>query len=326
MNGSATTQDYYEILGVKTDATQDEVRRAYRKLARQYHPDKTGGDAQAEEKLKTINAAYDVLKNEEKRKEYDQQRAFSGAFGGGGGFRPGFGDFEFHTDDPSAFSGIFESLFGGGGMGAAYRQQAQHPRPGRDLEISVPITLHDVANGGQKSFRIQREDANGAVTPRDIKVDVPKGIDDGMRLRVPGEGSPGFNGGPRGDLYVRVRVGDDPFFTREGRNLVCEVPITFAEAALGAKVNVPTLDGTAMLTVPAGTQNRARLRLRGMGLPGMKQATGGDQFVEIRVEVPVKLTREQKRLLKEYEDAASAAGSHPLMDAFRSLMGKLRGK
>lgn len=369
---NATQQDYYEMLGVKSDATEEEIRSAYRDLARKYHPDKTGGDEAAEEKLKEINAVYDVLKNAGKRKEYDQQRAFG---------TQGFGGFDFTGASAAGddFAGIFSSLFGGGPQAHAYTAA----QPGRNLQAHIKVTLKDAVSGTSKTLRIKRielcPDCNGsgaapgtspvrcpdcrgagqisrgngmfqlrqtcprcrgageAITSpcpkcagsghtkaqREIAVAIPPGVEEGTRLRIAGEGDAGRHGGPRGDLYVRIEMEKDPFFVREGRNLICEVPITFADAALGAKVTVPTLDGVAKVTVKPGTQNGALLRMRGMGLPELGGASRGDELVKILVEVPKKLTRGQIKLLKDF-DGQLTAGSHPLREKFGKLLAKLR--
>lgn len=371
--------DLYQILGVAETASQDEIRKAYRELARKYHPDKTGGDKAAETRLKEINAAYDILKNKEKRADYDQRRKV--------------GNFEgFDFGEGIDISDLFSSLFGGaggggfagGGFGTGTRARTRSAaRPGNDLEARVHISLNDVVSGTKKTLRITRPETcsdcrgsgaapgsspvtcpdcggsgmvtrgssvfqmsqtcprcrgsgqtiaqpcpkctgSGRVTaPREISVTIPAGIDAGSRLRVAGEGEAGIQGGPDGDLYVRVEVEDDPFFKREGRNLVVEVPITFAEAALGAKVTVPTLDGIAKLTIEPGTQHGAQLRMRGQGLPGVGGTARGDEIVKIIVEVPRKLTSEQKRLLREFDGNYESA-SHPLRDAFRALLRRLR--
>lgn len=392
MPGTTVNKDLYEILGVPESASQDDIRKAYRELARKYHPDKTGGDKAAEERLKEINAAYDVLKNPDKRKEYDQRRKFGA---GAGGFGSGFeGGFDF-GDSGADFADIFSSIFGGGGgmggagfgggpgagPGARTRTAA---RPGNDLETRVRVTLKEVVSGTKKTLRVNRPEVcaechgsgaapgsspvtcpdcggSGQMTrgssffqmsqtcprchgsgqavmdpcrkcsgsgrtmqQREISVTIPAGVDTGTRLRIAGEGEAGLQGGPRGDLYVRVEVEDDPFFTREGSNLICEVPVKFVDAALGAKVTVPTLDGVAKLTVQPGTQSGAQLRMRGMGLPKMGGGARGDEIVKVVVEVPRKLTSEQKRLLKEF-DGNYEPESHPLRDAFRGLLKRLRG-
>lgn len=368
--------DLYQIIGVAEDASQDEIRKAYRELARKYHPDKTGGDEAAETRLKEINAAYDILKNPEKRAEYDKRRA-TGSF-------EGF-DFGEGIDISDLFGSIFGGGLGGGGFGGggARTRARSAARPGNDLEARVRVTLQDVVNGIKKTLRVTRPDVcpdcsgsgaaagsgpttcpdcggagvvsrgsqafqisqtcprcrgtgqtianpcsrcsgSGRVTAqREISVTIPAGVDAGSRLRVAGEGEAGYQGGPRGDLYVRVEIEDDPFFKRDGRNLVCEVPITFAEAALGAKVTVPTLDGIAKLTIEPGTQHGQQLRMRGLGLPAVGGGSRGDEIVKVAVEVPRKLTAEQKRLLREF-DGNYEPESHPLRDAFRALLKRLR--
>lgn len=371
--------DLYQIMGVAENASQDEIRKAYRELARKYHPDKTGGDKAAEARLKEINAAYDILKNPEKRAEYDKRRQ-SGSF-------EGF-DFGEGFDLSDLFGSFFGGGFSGGGFqgeygGGARARARSAARPGNDLEARVRISLADVVSGTKKTLRVNRPDTcadcngSGATTgsgpsacpdcggsgmttrgshafrinqtcrrcggtgqtianpcrrcggsgrvsgQREIVVTIPAGIDEGSRLRVAGEGEAGFNGGPRGDLYVRVEIDDDPFFKREGRNLICEVPITFAEAALGAKVTVPTLDGIAKLTVEPGTQHGQQLRMRGLGLPAVGGGARGDEIVKIAVEVPRKLSTEQKRLLREFDKDYEPA-SHPVRDAFRGLLRRFR--
>lgn len=369
------TKNYYELLGVSQEASEDDIRKAYRKLAKKYHPDKTGGDTAAEDKLKEINSAYDTLKNTEKRQEYDQQLKYGSGFAGfsGGGFRPGGGDAD--------FSDIFSSFFNQGAPGAQQRPR-NTPVKGRDLQVHINIDLKDVLKGTSKTIKLNRNESctecsgsgnqpgtspetcpdcngmgelqqgngifnvrqtchrchgEGQVNPnpcthcrgnglthgqKTIQVSIPKGIQEGARLRVPGEGDGGRRGGPAGDLYVVVQLNPDPFFTRDGSGVICEVPITFANAALGGKVEVPTLTGTAKLTVPEGTQNGAQLRLKGQGLPKNNDARG-DQIVQILVEIPRKLSAKQKELIAEFSDEPIPQ-SHPLIEAFKSLIQRFR--
>lgn len=369
----ATTRDYYEVLGVPRNASADEIRRAYLKLAHKYHPDKTGGDKAAEEQLKEINAAYDTLKNPEKRAKYDRfgdaasqfGDAGFGGFGGGAGFESPFEDF-------------FDVLFGRGGgrRGAA--------APGNDLEYRVTLTLREAAFGVKKDVSFQRMELCGecngsgaaagsrpemcpecggsgqvraahgffSVTrsctrcrgtgrvisspcrrcngggrvrsQRDLSVDIPPGVDTGSRLRISGEGEPGVGGGPRGDLYVYIEVEPDEIFKREGNMLVCEMPISFPQAALGDTIRVPTLTGEAELKIPAGTQSGTVFRLRGMGLVDLRGYAQGDQLVKVKVETPTRLTREQKDLLKRF-DELSDEKSYPLhkrfVDAIKRSLG-----
>jgi len=360
---AATEHDYYAILGVSRTASQDEIRKAYLKLAHQYHPDKTGGDKASEDKLKRINEAYDTLKNAEKRKQYDDslKAAEFNPFHGGGGFEGGF---DYETADlggDSPFEDLLGSLFGRHGP------RGRRAQPGRDVETTITLTLNEVATGVTRTIRIGRHDTCGVcggsgaapgATPqpcptcggsgrleraggafnltqtcprcagtgrivstpcprcagsgletvdRELSVRVPPGIQAGARLRVSGEGEPGAHGGPRGDLYLRVAIAPHPYFTRDGANLVCEVPVPFTTAALGGKVRVPTLTGAADLTVPAGTQNGATLRMRGLGIAS-PHAARGDELVRVTVEVPENLTREQRELIKTL--AQSGDGHH----------------
>ncbi len=366
----ARPKDLYEILGVPRGASEDEIRKAYLKLAHKYHPDKTGGDKQAEEKLKEINAAYDVLKNPEKRRQYDLYGSASEQMAGGG-FRGGFGDFG------GGFTGGFEDLgdlmnmlFGGRGG-----QRRAGPRRGNDLQYSMSVTLEEAAFGTTKKIRFNRTEicsecsGSGAapgtrpeVCPtcqgagqvrmahgffsvtqtcsrcrgagrviarpcsrcsgegrirlhREISVDIPAGVDTGTVLNVAGEGEPGENNGPRGNLHIQIEVLPHEVFVREGTDITCEVPISFPLAALGATIHVPTLRGEAELKVPAGTQSGAALKLRGMGLPDLRGYRQGDEIVRIIVEVPSKLTHRQRELLKEFEKETDAK-AYPLYKRF----------
>ncbi|MCX5770458.1 MAG: molecular chaperone DnaJ [Candidatus Hydrogenedentes bacterium] len=365
--------DLYEILGVSRDASDDEIRRAYLKLAHKYHPDKTGGDKEAENKLKEINAAYDILKNPEKRKQYDRFGSMSEQAGFGGGYGgAGFGGAGFE----SPFDDFFDMLFGRGGGGRG-RSAA---RPGNDLEYRTTITLEEAAFGAKRKLKFARMElcnecsgtgaapgsrpetcpvCHGAgqvrvaqgffsVTQtchrcrgagkivskpcprcsgtgrvrlsREINVDIPAGIDSGMRLRVAGEGEPGENGGPRGDLHVLVEVEAHEIFAREGVDIICEFPVSFTQAAVGDTVRVPTLRGDADLKIPPGTQSGTLFRLRGLGMPDLRGYRQGDQIVKVVVEIPAKLTRRQRELLKEFEQENDAK-TYPL---YRRFMDKLK--
>ncbi len=370
-------KDLYEILGVSRDASDQDIRKAYLKLAHKYHPDKTGGDKEAENKLKEINAAYDVLKNAEKRRQYD---AFGqgGPMGGGGAGPGGFGGFGgFNPGGESPFDDFFDMIFGrqGGGQGGA------RPRAGNDLEYRISITLEEAAFGAKKKIRFGRletcSECNGSgaapgtkpetcstckgagqvrvaqgffsVTQtchrcrgtgrmitnpcsrcsgagrtriqREVSVDIPAGVDTGMRLRVAGEGEPGENGGPRGDLHIAIEVQEHELFVREGTDIICEYPVSFTQAALGATVRVPTLKGEVELKVPAGSQPGSLLRMRGMGMPDLRGYRQGDQIVRLMVEVPQKLTKRQKELLQEFEKENDAK-AYPLYKRFMDRLKK----
>jgi len=367
------SHDPYDVLGVDRNASQDEVRKAYLKLAHKYHPDKTGGDKASEDKLKEINAAYDILKNPEKRAKFDRfgsadgqgfggfgQGGFSGA--GGGGFEAPFEDF-------------FDMLFGQGG------RRSPGVQPGTDLELRLRITLEEAYKGTKKKIRFSRAEncadcgGSGAAAGsrpetcpqchgtgqvrvahgffsvtrtcpgcggqgriiskpcrncsgrgqkkanRELSIDVPSGVDSGSRLRVAGEGEAGRNSGPRGDLYILIEVEPHALFTRDGVNILCELPVTFTQAALGATLRIPTLNGEAELKVPAGAQSGSQLRLRGLGMPDLRGYRQGDQLVKVVVETPVKLSRKQRDLLKELE-SESDGRTYPQGQQFKDATAK----
>ncbi|CAM5230661.1 DnaJ C-terminal domain-containing protein [Rhodanobacter lindaniclasticus] len=279
-------KDYYEILGVKPDASEADIKAAYRKLARKYHPDKNK-DAGAEEKFKAINEANEVLKDAEKRRSYDQLRA--GGYRQGEQFRPppgwqgqqqGFGG------DEGDFSDFFESLFG---RGAAHGQRGQpRARRGQDVQASVQIDLQTAFDGGPT--RLAMHDSAGG--ERVLEVKIPAGIQSGQVIRLSGQGQAGMGGGPKGDLLLEVLIRDDPRFRLDGRNVVHVLPIAPWEAALGATVSVPTLAGTVDLRIPAGSQSGRKLRLKGRGMPG---ANPGDQLVELSIRAPAAESDAQRK-------------------------------
>jgi curved DNA-binding protein len=304
--------DYYQILGVSRDATPDEIKKAYRKLALKYHPDKAKGDKkQAEEKFKQISEAYAVLSDPAKKQEYDQfgSQAFRQKFSQEDIFR-GF-DFS-DIFDTGISEGIFSRLFGGLGGGRAagrggrtrifrygggaegFEGQVQPPRGG-DLQVEMPITLHEMAFGTEKLVSFTHEGHS-----EKISVKIPPGTLPGKKLRLTGKGQPSPMGGPPGDLYVRLKEVEHPVFKREGNDLYVDRKIKFTEATLGTKVTVPTLDGKTMsLKVPPGTQSHTKMRLKNYGLPLANGKTRGDQYVRIIVETPDNLTKKQKSLLEE---------------------------
>lgn len=295
-------RDLYEVLGVARDADAAAIKKAYRKLARELHPDVNPGDSAAEERFKEVSEAYSVLSDEEKKRNYDEfgdvsleggfdaeearraKEAFGARFGAGGG------------------PGGFEAFFGGGGGGEEMhfggdlddllsrltgrgRGRPRGPRRGHDLEALLELDLRDAALGCERRLTLERPTADGSRTET-VTVKVPRGMIDGARIRIPGKGAEGTGGAPPGDLHATIRVRRDPVFRAEGRDLHLELPVTFSEATLGAEVEVPTLEGRATLTLPAGTDGGQRLRLRGKGIPGAGRHGDGDLYVTVRIRVP----------------------------------------
>ncbi|HZO87822.1 MAG TPA: DnaJ C-terminal domain-containing protein [Chthonomonadaceae bacterium] len=309
---AVTFQDYYDVLGVSRDATQEQIQAAFRKLARKYHPD-VNKAPEAEEKFKQINEAYEVLRDPEKRRKYD---ALGPNWRAGQEFTPppGYG-YEYRTVSPeefeSAFGGgdfsdFFSSLFGG--MGARTRARRGPTRVrGEDIEAEITVPLEDVYRGATRTIalRVPERDAQGRVreTTKNYDVRIPPGTPDGALLRLAGQGAPGMNGGEPGDLFIRVHIAPHPNFRVEGRDLVTEVPVTPWEAALGADIPVPTLDGAVQAKLPAGTGSGKRLRLRGQGLPD-RSGQRGDLYAAIRIEVPRKLSDRERQLFEELRSAS----------------------
>ncbi|MEH7236079.1 molecular chaperone DnaJ [Bacillus sp. JJ1562] len=348
-------RDYYEVLGVSKSASKDEIKKAYRKLSKKYHPD-INKEADAADKFKEITEAYDSLTDDNKRAHYDQfghtdpNQGFGG-FGGGADFGGGFG-----------FEDIFSSIFGGG----ARRRDPNAPRQGADLQYTMTLKFEEAVFGKETDIEIPREEecqtchgsgakpgtkpetcshcsgsgqvnveqntafgrivnrrvchhcsgtgkfikdkcstcsGSGKVKKRNkIHVKIPAGIDDGQQLRVAGQGEPGVNGGPPGDLYIVFHVRSHEFFERDGDDIYCEMPLTFAQAALGDEIEVPTLHGKVKLKIPAGTQTGTNFRLRGKGVPNVRGYGQGDQHIHVRVITPTKLTEKQKQLLREFTE------------------------
>jgi curved DNA-binding protein len=285
-------KDYYDILGVKPDASDAEIKSAYRKLARKYHPD-VSKESGAEDKFKSANEAYEALRDPAKRRAYDDLRAR--------GYRPGqefhpppdYGDgadFDFsHMGGEAGFSDFFESLFGRGAQGGP---RARGPRRGRDVQARIEIPLSTAFSGGRE--RIALRDADGC--ERTLEVKIPAGILGGQQIRLGGQGSPGFQGGPAGDLLLEVQVRDDAQFKLQGRDVLVTLPIAPWEAGLGATVTVPTLGGEVELKIPAGSNSGKRMRLRGRGMPG---PTPGDQLVTLEIHAPKAHTEAQRRLYEQ---------------------------
>jgi len=287
------TRDYYELLGVARDAEAEEIRRAYRKLARRYHPD-VNKEQGAEERFKEISEAYDVLSDPDKRARYDRlganwrQAPPPGAddFGGFGDVRVEFGEGDFED--------LFSSFFGG-----RTGRRSGFAARGADHEAVLELSLEEAARGGQRTVQL----GDG----RSYEVNVPAGVRDGQRIRLAGEGGQGAAGGPSGDLFLRVHLRPHPRFRLDGRDLHVTVPVTPWEAALGAVVEVPTLEGTAKVKVPAGSSSGRRLRLRGQGFPGPRGGHG-DLYATVQVMVPRQLSDREREL---YEQLAAASDFDP---------------
>lgn len=296
-------QDYYEVLGVNRSASQDDIQKAFRKLARKYHPD-VNKSPEAEDKFKQLNEAYEVLKDPDKRKKYDQLGANWKA---GQEFTPppGWENVQFHFQggdfgDAGGFSDFFRTFFGGaggfGGFGdgmrgaAGQRTAGGWARPGEDHEAEVEVSLEEAFHGGTK--KIQLEEAGQR---RSYDVTIPKGVGEGSRIRLPGQGGRGIGGGSAGDLYLRVRLRPHPRFRVQGHDLTTTVTIAPWEAALGAEVNVPLIDGNVTMKIPPGTQGGQIMRLRGKGLP-KRGGESGDVRVTVQIAVPKQLTEREREL------------------------------
>ncbi len=380
----ADKRDYYEVLGVSRDVSADELKKAYRKLAVKFHPDKNPGDKTAEDKFKEVGEAYDILSDDQKRAAYDRygHAAFAGGMGGGGGGGGGFHDpFDIFREVFSGAGGgggggIFESFFGGGGGGGGRQQRKDGPQRGSDLRYGLEISLEEAARGcereieyerlnscktcsgsgstsggGKKTcrtcggvgqvissrgfFQIQQtcpdcsgsgevisdpcKTCSGSGRSKErtkIRVKIPAGIEDGSRLRSGGNGDYGTKGGPAGDLYIVVQVKQHDIFEREGDDLHCQMPLSFATAALGGETTVPTLEGKANLKVPSGTQNGTTFRLRGKGIKTLGEERHGDLYVHVQIAVPTKLSAEQRGHLEAFARSFGETPSSPMEESF----------
>ena len=306
--------DYYEVLGVKKDSSTQDIKKAYRKLAMKYHPDRNKGDKEAEEKFKEISEAYAVLSDPEKRKQYDtfgasgfqqrytQEDIFRGfdlgdilkefGLGGmGGSFRTSGGE-------GSPFETFFFHSGGPGAGRTTFRSTAQKPVKGSDLTYELTVSLPEILNGSEKTISLRRENKT-----ENVSVKIPKGIKSGQKLRLAGKGSPSPYGGPPGDLFLVVKEQPHPVFTRDGSNLIAEQRIPFSKACLGSDIKVKSLEGKDLkVKIPAGIQPQSKLRLKGHGLPTGKTGGRGDLYVKIVVDVPKTLSNGQKKLIKELAD------------------------
>ncbi|MBQ7477014.1 MAG: molecular chaperone DnaJ [Selenomonadaceae bacterium] len=388
-------RDYYEVLGLNKNATDDEIKKAYKKLAKKYHPDLNPDNKKAaEEKMKELNAAYEVLKDKDKRAQYDQfgHAAFQGGAGGTGGGRGagGFGGFNMGdifgnagTGGFGDFTDIFEQFFGGKPRG---RERSQGPERGADLRYDLSISFEDAAFGKETKIKVPRLEnceecggtgaakgtspevcpdckgtgsrqtttrmpfgvvsstrpcerchgkgtiiknpckhchGNGKVrVEREILLNVPRGVDNGTRIRVGSGGQPGERGGAPGDLYVYIKVNPHPIFTRDGTTVHCEIPISFVQAALGATVEAPTLDGKVDLKIPEGIQSGQTIRINGKGIPVMRGEGRGDEIVKIKVLTPKNLSARQRKLLQDFESGGSDLQNNPEQKSFPD---KLKG-
>ncbi len=365
-------RDYYEVLGLSKDATENDIKKAYRNLALKYHPDRNPGDKEAEERFKEINEAYEVLSDPQKRSRYDtfghsmNDNPFSGA--------EGFGGFGFGTTFTDVFNDIFSEFFGA-------NQGRRRPTAGEDLLYNLKISFIESAKGAEKEILVRKKvicktcdgerikpgskpiicgtcggrgsvryqqgffsisktchSCNGAgkiikdycptcqgqgyqFENKNIKVSIPAGVEDGMRLKIRGEGNPGDKGAPKGDLYIQISVEEHNFFKRNGDDVVCDFPIKFTLAALGGEVHVPTIDGKVKLKIPEGTQSDRIFRIKGKGFPNMHTGKTGDQLIKVKVEVPVNLSQKQKKLLKEFDDLLDDSNNPESKSFFDKIKG-----
>ncbi|MBQ0083728.1 MAG: molecular chaperone DnaJ [Clostridiales bacterium] len=360
-------RDYYEVLGVDKSVSDDDLKKAYRKAAKKYHPDLNPGDKTAEQKFKEVNEAYEILSDKEKRARYDQfgHAGVDPNFGGGGGYGGGFGGFG-GFGDFGDLGDIFGSIFGGGG---GSRRNPNAPRRGNDTAANVIISFEEAAKGCKKTVKVTRIEnctecggngcekgtqpktcpachGSGSVTSvqrtpfgsmqtqrpceqcrgtgkivdkpcrtcggkgkirhtLNQEVEIPAGIDDGQILNIRGGGDAGSNGGPAGDLHINITVRPHPIFERDGFDVFCTIPITFSQAALGAEITVPTLDGKVKFTIHEGTQSGDEFKLKGKGIQRLRYSGRGDQYVKVFVEVPKNLSKEQKERLKAFDEAVN---------------------
>jgi len=363
------SKDYYSTLELDRNASESDIKKAYRKLALKYHPDRNPGDKASEDTFKEINEAYSCLSDPQKKSNYDQfgtEEGVGGGFGGFGGFGGGAADFG------DIFGDIFGSFFGGSGG-------RNRPTKGQDLRYDLEINLKDAVTGTEKKIKIPRwESCSGCKgtgaregtqpeicrtcqgtgqtklqqgfftiartcgacggagkviadpcpkckgqgnvrVEKTVSLKIPAGVDTGIRLKVTGEGEPGTNGGPHGDLYVVLSVKHHPFFKRKDNDLLCEVPISFVQASFGGDIEVPTMDGSSHIKVPAGTPSGRVFHLRGKGVPRLGGYGRGDQYVNVFIDVPKKMTSRQKELLREFAEISGDEISKGFMDKIKDM-------
>ncbi|MDA2933876.1 molecular chaperone DnaJ [Acidobacteria bacterium AH-259-D05] len=356
--------DYYELLNVNRSASQSEIRKSYRRLARKYHPDVNPGDESAEERFKQIQEAYKVLSDPDKRKIYNRHGYYrEGQQAAGAGFQDfGFGGFDYENSGGGGWQGSFRDIFSDLFGGTSRRANAAQPTPGQDLEYHVEIPFLDSIRGTQTRINASRRETcsvckgtggasgqkarsclvcggtgkiqnvhgtmrfsapcrqchgsgkvraggcfrcggNGLIQKvESLRVRIPAGVRGGSRVRVPGKGDAGKFGGPPGDLFLIVKVQPHPFFSRQGNNIVCSVPVTISEVTLGAEIEVPTVDGRARLKIPSGTQSGQKFRLRSRGAPWARGGGRGDQLVEVKVVLPKIQDERSKMILREFAE------------------------
>lgn len=373
-------RDYYEVLGVSRGASEDEIKKAYKKMARKYHPDLNPGDKTAEEKFKEVNEAYEVLSNPDKKARYDQYgHAGVDPNFGAGGFGGGFdGSFDFGD-----LGDIFGSFFGGG-FGGGRRTNPNAPQRGESIRMSIAISFEEAAFGCEKEVTVERYEScdtchgsgcapgtapevcpdchgtgtiqvrrqtpmgvfatsspcpkcggkgriihqpckdcrgTGAVRKKKtIQASIPAGIDNGQTISIRGQGNAGKNGGPNGDLLITITVRPHELFRREGTSVLCEAPITFTQAVLGAELEIPTIDGKVKYTLPEGTQSGTTFRLKGKGIPSINGRGRGDQYVTVYIETPKNLNKDQKEALRKFAEAmgeSEAQGQKPFFKKFK---------
>jgi curved DNA-binding protein len=307
MNGTSGSRSLYDVLGVARDADDDAIKKAYRRLAQESHPDRNPDDAAAEERFKEVSQAYSVLSDSDRRTAYDEfgdialdpnfdaQRAREASQGFGGFPGGGFQGFSGNDGGFVDLGSLFEDLLGGSARGPRMRR-------GGDLETAIELEFVDAALGCERRIDLARPRPDGTPGPSEtLTIRIPPGVAEGGRIRLAGKGGPGSGGGPPGDLLARVRVRPHRLFRREGRDIHLEAPITVSEATLGAEFEVPTLDGKVLLRVPPGTDSGSKLRLRGKGIPAGRGSPAGDLYVSIRIRVPKDLDDEAQQLVKNLE-------------------------